>query len=681
MKQLATPEDTFEITQRVKSSQGHSFTQAFYVDDNGDDILFEDLQYPINIKKDTQPPIYANVNYEPAVASGSFNVINEQGIYSPKNTGSTLNDILVRDRVFKFFDLQKTRLVKPEQCEEILLLGSFLYFTKLDPSNDVILDIANASGNTEDFFNDLFDTDYDSEFYDDSEYDPQGYFIKTTDRGNNKIERWTKIKVTANSVDGDIYWRAGNSEKDLNAQASDTTSWNFAGATINGVKTVTISIKNAKTLQVAVVYRAALWSDPIKVSNIELCFVPLVEKILLATLFLDDPNFKERASPSLSVIKVTGRNAYKRALETKINIKDLSLEDGGSGQLLQDFIKDVATAAKITFTASSIADLTSFGRRTNNLVYEEEVSINVIFTDIMMIIGRTFRMFIDDSNVLFVQLRPTEFLASWVFDFRNYIKADQKFVGERQLQRFTILTDQQVLDATVILDTDTFTTAGSKSLTWAGKAIVKVLSITANTGFTVSNVKYLNTSATFDLTGSGSITLQITGNRFKSMDSKFIGEAVDFTNLQAGDGFTIREINPLIISDTEAKDRAEDYISEFGKPEFNVTIRDAYSNPLPEINDFVLLVSQDFFEDTLYEQIGTEFDYKSEVDKHTIFKLLDTGKKFTDEGAIIYDRDFFDSSVPKIQHDIGHIYDSDEKIGITREELEAKQTFIEDLDF
>ncbi|KKL66371.1 hypothetical protein LCGC14_2145660, partial [marine sediment metagenome] len=104
------------------------------------------------------------------------------------------------------------------------------------------------------------------------------------------------------------------------------------------------------------------------------------------------------------------------------------------------------------------------------------------------------------------------------------------------------------------------------------------------------------------------------------------------------------------------------------------------SNPLPEINDFVLLVSEDFFEDTLYEEVGIEFSYQSETDKHTTFTLLDTGKKFTDEGAIIYDRDFFDPDIPKIQYDIGIIYDSRRKIGITRAELDPIQTRILDLD-
>ncbi|KKK97816.1 hypothetical protein LCGC14_2648960, partial [marine sediment metagenome] len=311
MKELATPEDTFEITQRVKSSQGHSFTQAFYIDDNGDEILFEALQYPVNIKKETKPPRYANVNYEPAVASVTFNAINEEGQFSPKNISSELNDVLVRDRVFKFYDLQKTTLTKPEETKEIFLTESFLYFTKLDSSNDVILDIANASGNQELFFNDLFDTPYGSVVYGSETYDPQGYFVVTEDVGSNKIEKWTGINVTTNSVDADIYWRVGNSEIELNIKASTTASWNFAGATVDGVKTISINIENAKTLQVAVIFRAPAWDSDIKVSKVELSFIPLIEKILIGTFFLDDPNFKDRASPSLSVVGVTGRNAYK----------------------------------------------------------------------------------------------------------------------------------------------------------------------------------------------------------------------------------------------------------------------------------------------------------------------------------------------------------------------------------
>ena len=86
---------------------------------------------PINIKKLGSPPKYANTNYTPATAECSFTVLNKSGIYSPKNTNSAYNDILKRDRIFKFYDGKKIDL-SDETDENISLVNSYLFYTKVN---------------------------------------------------------------------------------------------------------------------------------------------------------------------------------------------------------------------------------------------------------------------------------------------------------------------------------------------------------------------------------------------------------------------------------------------------------------------------------------------------------------------------------------------------------------------
>jgi hypothetical protein len=301
----------------------------------------------------------------------------------------------------------------------------------------------------------------------------------------------------------------------------------------------------------------------------------------------------------------------------------------------------------------------------------------------MMIIGKLYRMWMDDSNILHVALRPTDYLADWVFNFRRYLKADQQFLGEKQLQRFTIWTNSQVVDPTIELDSEHITAAGDTVLTWANNATYKFIKVTYGSGNVdgaISAIDMANTSATVTVTGSTvDITVYIYGNEFQSTDPTYLGEAVNAANLLANNGFRYREINPLIKDDTEADDTCENFITEFGDPAYNVMVFESFLNPLNEMNDQALLVSEDFFEDSLYETTEINYNMRDETNKRTIVKLLDTGRKYTDEAPIVWNRDLY--GAPSWQLDNGFILDAGHRIGATRSEILADTTYITDTGF
>ncbi len=664
MKSLATDQQTEELFFKLKSSSCYSYTKVSYIDDNDAEVLFNDHAYPIKITKDSEPPRYANVNHEPAAATVSFNVVNEEGEYSPKNTASAKSGILVRDRVFKFFDGKRLATKPAEQDLSLSNSDTTLFFMQED-SVLISPDINNSGGNTLKYFADLF-TLYDSETYDDSFYSPSGYAVYDVDLttilplGGSHVV--TKIKVTTNSNNGRIYYRSGGSIKELDAGNKNSDAWQDGGVTTDGETLITVRIQNPCVLQIGVVNNSPTWNDEdFEIISASISFIEEVEWVLLGAFFLDDPKFSENPAMQIDDITVTGRNAWKKALETLINIADLS-----SGVSIDQLIKDVADRLGITFTATSIADLSSFGNRTLISGYSDQVKASVIYKDIMQIIGATYRMFISDANVLFVQLRPTAVLADIVFSFKRYIKAIQKTIGQKQLQRMTIFTDKQVLDATISLGSPpTYATEGVQAaVTWSNKAISKYWEITAQSGtMAITNVVFTNTSAVFTTAGSGSITIQVKGNEFSVSAPTAVGEAANAANIQNLKGFAIQEQNPLILSDAEAKTTTESFVTEFGTPEYEIEVEEPYLNPLTEIGDSSLVISKNLVETNIFEIKAMTHVLNSETDKHTEYNLIDTGVAITDDGDIIYDRDKPPVSGAVIRFDTGYAYDLSFAIG------------------
>ncbi len=677
MKDLSTAEKTADYIYRLRQSQGHSFTKAEYTDDTGADIVISDLQYPISIVKKGKKPKYANINYTPAAATCSFGVINKDGIYSPKNTGSSFNEVFKRDRVVKFYDGKYNPTGDTATSESLDLTTSdhFHYFTKVSGSN-VGLDISNTGGNTDDYFSDIITPKYDSETYDDSTYSPEGYVVFKKTLGATLEWTITQLSVTCNNTNGTIYYRFGNSETEMKG-AGNSTGWTNAGSTANGTSTIAIANKTGFTrIYIAVIFETGLWGSGMEVSDVSITYQNHIEWVILGTFYLDDPDIEDHQSPKISTLNVTGRNAWKKALETRLNIEDLTSQSAG-GMSIDDLIKDLADKANISYGASTIADLSSYGNRTLTSGYDKEEKIEKVIEDIMQIIGKDYRMYIGDDNLLYVTARPSTYSADIVFNFRRYIDARQRFVSDTQLQRFGITDKQGVLTAAQNLASATYSTTGTKTLSWSGNAIAKYVQYTVNSGDAViSSVDMKNESADVVITGTSiDISIAIWGCKYSSGAPTYQGESVNWANLDSGDGVTSRVVNPLVISDAECETISDNFIADYGLPDYNVDLKDSYINALVEINDIAMFVSDDFFEDGLYSVIGITYTMDSEVSKNATFFLQDTGLNFSDQGSFLYDRDFYDTTVTAIDYDIGNIYDANYAIGASASEIGTSQYY------
>lgn len=674
MRELSTQDLTEALRYKVKSSQCYSFTKITYIDDDGVERILDDVAYPVRISDAGEPPKYASVNQLPAAATVDFTVINKRGRYSTQNLESDLRDVLVRDRVVKIYDAKFLQDQIIDETVAANLSDAFLYYFKVATDGGLDLDIANAEGNYFQHFSDFFTGgEYTS---DPPTYAPDGYIVYTFDRADAFAETFLQLNVTCNDTRGRIYYRRGN---DIDEMTHSRTSagWTYVGATANGTVSQTISIDRARYIQVAVLSDTGDWGSGFKVTAISLEVQAHLEWMLLGSFFLDDPEFTDNYIPQLSTIKVSGRNAWKRALENKINVPDLS-----GGTYLDDLVRLLADRGNIDYTADSIADLTAFGARTLTTGYGATVKISEVFEDVMVIIGRTYRMSVDENNVLYVQPRNQSYIADFVANYRRYVKATHGEIGDKKAQRVTVYNRKLSLDPEVLLASQDITAPGTYVLSWSGKTLANRFEISNNSGgdeATVDSIEFdIGGTSTATLVVSGDnpvdVTLVIYGSRFADDSPEYLGEAANAENMRHRNGLSFEIENPLLISDAEAKRVAEDISSEFGNRIYDITVEYGLLDPMPEINDIGLVVSESLFIDTIFELIGIEYKLQSEVDKKVVFKMRDTGRRISDVAEMIYDHTFFDHAKLHLQFDKGLIFDSSFRIGITAREIDEQHS-------
>ena len=297
----------------------------------------------------------------------------------------------------------------------------------------------------------------------------------------------------------------------------------------------------------------------------------------------------------------------------------------------------------------------------------------------MQIIGNDYRMWMDENNILYVTQKRSDYAVDIVYNYKHYIKAMESNQSDRQLQRVTVFNEQEVIDETTTLGSDTFTTDGDHEISWSNDAIAKYWEKTINSGnLDITAVEFddANKKAIFTLSGAGSITITVKGCEFSTSVPAYYGEAADVDNLENNNGNRNQLINELIISMAEAQAVAERHIEDFGTPVFDVDITYAFLDSLTQASDQALVVSEDLFYNQIFQVISIKYKIESETEKFAEFELYDTGRTFYD---VIYDLDYFEDIGFDWQYDIGLIYDSDYRIGVTRAEILAQKTYTQDI--
>ena len=378
---------------------------------------------------------------------------------------------------------------------------------------------------------------------------------------------------------------------------------------------------------------------------------------------IDEPVYNANGT-NIDTVKIKGRDAYKYALEKKINI------DALSNTAITQFIKDICDQVGILYDSDSITDLSAFTGRTLADGYDEEKTADSIFEDIMAIINQDgsvgYQMYLeyDDTlkdNILYVQPLPSLYEADFAFN-DNGIMSMASFKKDRSrfLQRMTVLTDSAVPNEREPLGSDTLTDE-TKAIPLSKSSLYRTYSVAGSGIVTLDSMS--ESSFTFTVVGTATITIHGVG--YDSFPS-IAGEYIDNDNMIANIGQTSTFTSKLILDDTEANSIAKGLITKFGDPDKEAQgIVYPYCNTLLITNDMVFPFIRNIFETDLYYIVGIKHSW-SFTRESTSFDLQDSGLNWDD----VYDGFIYDSGLYRtpgttgqeavdLIYDIGLVYDMD----------------------
>ena len=663
MRFASTIDRTEIISTNLKSSNLKAELVLEYEKD-GVFVQIEDLDESrgVDWSKSLKRFKYANYGLTPLASTIKFNILNKDGEYSP-GSGTDKDNIFDIDTKIR---LRAGYIIKDDdpvvETKTFPLTGEVTSFYKTSYNSsdqDVELDVSGTS--TIEFFNDLFTPLYDSETYDDSTYTPDAYFVSYIDNTRKKFSDLNSISVTSDTTKGTIYYKLTDTLITPLSGASESTAWVNGGATVNGEKVITINdTTGARYVYVAVILDGTSWGDSINIGPITAEVNTFVDLFYTDIFYLDTPVYDEPAAPTMPTISCSGRDVWKKAIETEVNLQDLS-----GGVQIDQLVKDVCDSIGLQYTADSIADLSDFPDRTLASGLGKPVKAIDIFEQIIQILNQDgltkYRMYLEyDStigdNIVFVQPKPEFFSADFVLDYRDYVSIGSRRNNyDKLLKRITVLDQQESSDKEELLVSTNHVTAGTKVMSWAGDAEYKRYSVTVNTGDAVVTLTSVDpTNITFEITGATiDVDISIHGLRWTSAPL-VEGESINHENMVANNGITTRIENKLLLSDTEAKNIAKGFIDEFGSPVNEVgSLRWPYLHLLLEQNDSALLWSRFVFLDDIFAITGIKYhwDRAERPSDSTVFTLDDTGKNFADVNPLGF---LYDTI---LEYNKGYIYD------------------------
>lgn len=623
-------------------------------------VVVEDLDEDTGIDWGavSKPEKYASFDLVPPPPEVKFQVLNFNGKYSDQS-GEAEAGVFDIDTKIK---LRGGYIVEPAEAvlNTVDLSGGTFWHT--ENSSGIVLDSANAAAPTQ--FDDLNGSLLDSFLYDSANYACAGYWYLTIDLEGKNFQFIEEITVRANTTNGRAFWRflAASAAGEVRNSSED---WQGGDTLTNGTLVMAVAENCDRFMQIAVVFDGTSWTGGEKVDLITYTSKQKIEWIYSEVFYLDTPEFTEPAAPEIPAVLCSGRGSMKRAFETEINLSDLS-----GGVSLDDLLKSICDRVGILYTATSIADLTSFGDRTLAGGLESVKSAAEIFDNIMQILNKSgsvkYSMFTEydaatDDSVLFVQPRPSAYEANFVFDYRNYEGiGSRKKNRDRLLQRLSVFNKKGFPDKEELLAYDTYTVNGDYTLSWSGDAYFKRITVSGTGTISLRGNRVDKEQIEITVSGvSGFVFVSVYGCKWGSSAPTFQAEDIHMPNQITGSGFTAQIENPLIESDAEAKAIAQGFTEEFGVPIYEANqIRWAYLNLLLEINDMVMLWSRFLFQTNLYYITGIShhWDRSENTGEYTSFNIADSGLDFADQGSIIYDRDETLNGT-LIKYDTGFLYD------------------------
>lgn len=595
---------------------------------------------------------YAAPTLTPKASQISFNILNRSGKYSV-GSGTSVEGIFDLDTRVR---LQAGYIVDDDtQSRTDTITADILHHLK-DTSGTLNIDGSNYIAN-DSYFTDLFQTKGDVTYATSNKYTGTAFAIYTRDFEGLNFYSCKSFSITANSDKFSVYFREVQSKAMAENGLTLSTNWTLAGSSVNGVFNQVVNTK-FRFFQVAVyVDNVPSWDSDIEITNVSFTYDTFIEWVYFDVFYLDTPKFTDPQAPQMPTIKCSGRDAYKKIIETDMQLADVNT------LFLDDILKTILTRANVSFNATSIADLSSFGARTLTSGFDDTVSAEQILEKIMQIItqgtGDRFQMFLEyddtlEDNIFHLISKPNLLQTDFVFNYKHYTGiGDTRRNYDKMLSRVTIASGTLKIDERQQLDTQAVTVDSVYVLSWIGNAIYLEFETDLDIGTAVFNITAQTpTSISFSVTNfSTSFTIIVYGSRFDTAPT-FYGEWNNINNGLNSRGLTAKIKNELLNSDDEAFEMANGLMTDFALPVLETnSLQYPYAQLMLEINDMTLLWARFIFNDDLRYITGIKYQWSASQDS-TTFNLDDSGLNFSDVSTFIYDETAGDLTYEK-----GFVYD------------------------
>lgn len=687
----STVERLEEIKDKLRSSNCKAEMVVEYWDGSSwvsiDDL---DAQRGVDIEKTFKKYKYASFALTPQVSTCEFSILNDRGKYSP-GSGTEVEDIFDMDTRIRVRAGYVLPSLSAEETEALSLSpGEMTYYYHCAKGIAERVTYSPSDGEDDHFFQDLLGASkYGEAKYDEAVYSLGSYFVSIFDAQGPGWVLTQRISVSCSHAGQRVYARSFDSPGDFKFD-HPTPDWTLLGSTEAGTTEFDYDNGRRRFTEVAVLLTPSGLEDPARdypyITGIEVAYKSYVEWVYKDVFYLDTPEYDD---PKLGMpsVKVSARDIWKRAIETEVNLPDLS-----PGMPMDDLVKLVCDTVGIPYAADSIADLSAFGSRTLSTGLSQVPKAAEIFEMIMQVLnqeGKSYNMYLEydegeDENILHVQPTPDYYLADFVFNYRYYDSIGSKRRNYDQLlKRLTLLSNQQIPTAEVELASGSIGATGTLTLSWSGKAEYKRYEIALTHGSMpdVSLTDCTPTSLVFSVSSEGifGITITAYGDRFSSAPAAQ-GEYIDHANMVSGAGSTSAIVNPLVLSDADARSVCKGLVGKFGRPVNEANdLKYPYLHLLLEQNDMALLWSRFIFVDDLYFVTGISYHWdraQSPADT-TVFNLNDSGLNFGDISDFEYDE--FSNDLPVMFYDIGYVYDMRFGPQATAEEIDAGSPLVHNI--
>ena len=561
----------------------------------------------------TENKRYASYSFMPPVKEMKLTLNNFWQIYST-GSGNPKASILKKNLKVRCWSGYQVIPGLTSLYEGVLANTAKLYHTKIEDGK-VVMDIASTPYSTIATAAELGGTVMGTTTYGNLTYGYAAYYSKTFKITDEEDPGEIDINVTSDNFS--FKWRVSK-HSDFNG-----ATWSDYIPLVAGDNSIIIKGEAYdEYVQFICRFNSSTWDITEKINSIGIRYGDIIQLFKRGTFIIDEPNYNDKVS-------ISGRDYLKKALETEINLPDLT-----ATKTVTDRLTEVFDRCSIPYNTSEW-DVISTTCLVSNATIAESLSNKSAWKvcDLLMDAINAgdddiYFTFNEDGRAVIKRLE-TDVEADWTTHYKYNIESVSKnFDSDSQLQRCTVLNKSITVDSEITLGSFTGTTSGNSLHLSYGTTAMYVRYTDVNEVI-LNESSRTNTGIDFDVAATASsYNIKVYGCHPKSVAGGSIWEeSGNSNNILNNEGSTYKRVNPFM-DNSKAKAFADYIIDRNGDPRFNITVKQQV-NPLLEVGiDNIMVFDKYSFTDSIYGLQGISETWNNPSLKEVI-KLRDRGFDLT----------------------------------------------------